>query len=207
MNSSIRYKYIPHFLIISSYAFGIFCIQLEMWPWLANLSWFQMLLSAGLLLYTYPLQDKSSIFKFFIASYLVGLLVEIVGVQTGVIFGEYSYGTVLGWKILETPLVIGVNWFIVTYTINQLISKFNLNYLVHSALAASVITALDYLIEPDAIRLGMWTWIEKTIPIKNYIAWWIVSFGLSYYYFNLKLKNHSFALLVLSMMVLFFVIK
>jgi putative membrane protein len=178
-----------------------------MWPWLANLSWFQMLLSAGLLLYTYPLQDKSSIFKFFIASYLVGLLVEIVGVQTGVIFGEYSYGTVLGWKILETPLVIGVNWFIVTYTINQLISKFNLNYLVHSALAASVITALDYLIEPDAIRLGMWTWIEKTIPIKNYIAWWIVSFGLSYYYFNLKLKNHSFALLVLSMMVLFFVIK
>ncbi|HMP29370.1 MAG TPA: carotenoid biosynthesis protein, partial [Saprospiraceae bacterium] len=149
-------KILPYFLIISSYVFGIICIQFAVWPQLVNLTWFQMMLSCGLILYTYPQTNKNSILIFFIVSYFVGFIVEIIGVQSGLLFGTYYYGEVLGWKILDTPIVIGINWFLVTYAVNQLVDFLKLNKLGHSFVAASAITALDYLIEPDAIKLGMW---------------------------------------------------
>jgi putative membrane protein len=200
-------QYIPLFLIVSSYSFGIACIQLGMWPWLVNVSWFQMLLSASLLVYTYPDGDRNHILRYFVVSFIVGFLVEVLGINTGVIFGEYTYGDVLGWKILGTPPVIGVNWFLVTYAINQLVDIVKLNKISHASIAATLITSLDYLIEPDAIRLGMWTWVEETIPIKNYIAWWVVSFGLSYYYTTFQFQKHTFSYWVIGLMTLFFLIK
>ena len=35
---------------------------------------------------------------------------EAVGVRTGAIFGAYSYGDVLGARLLAVPPVIGFNW-------------------------------------------------------------------------------------------------
>jgi putative membrane protein len=138
---------------------------------------------------------------------VVGFVVEILGINTGVIFGDYTYGDVLGWKIAGTPPVIGVNWFLVTYAINQLVDIAKIKKILHASIAATLITSLDYLIEPDAIRLGMWTWTEETIPIKNYIAWWVVSFGLSYYYTTFQFQRHTFSYWVIGLMTLFFLIK
>lgn len=41
---------------------------------------------------------------------LVTLLVEVIGVATGRVFGVYRYGAVLGWKLAGVPFVIGFNW-------------------------------------------------------------------------------------------------
>ena len=45
----------------------------------------------------------------FVVTYLVGFFVEVLGVNTGFPFGEYEYGSVLGPKVFETPLMIGLN--------------------------------------------------------------------------------------------------
>ena len=44
-------------------------------------------------------------------------------------------------------------------------------------MAASLMTAMDFLIEPVAIRAGWW-WSAGDIPISNYVTWWIVAFAL-----------------------------
>ena len=44
--------------------------------------------------------------------YFLGYIIEFIGVYTGFLFGEYSYGSVLGFKFFETPLIIGLNWLI-----------------------------------------------------------------------------------------------
>lgn len=50
----------------------------------------------------------------FIASFLV----EAVGVNTGMIFGSYSYGSALGPRLWNTPVIIGLNWFVLIYCTN-----------------------------------------------------------------------------------------
>ncbi len=199
-------KYIPSFLVISSYLFGIVCIKLGYYPELVNLTWFQMLLTASVLIYVQWKNNNSGFYRFLAISYFVGFIVEVAGINTGVIFGEYTYGNVLGWKSWGTPWMIGVNWFIVTYVVNQFISQWQLNIYLHSIVAAFFITALDYIIEPTAIELGMWTWASNIIPLKNYVAWFVVSLGLSYYYHLQKLPIKYISYIVLGLMILFFVV-
>ena len=73
---------------------------------------FNLLLSFALLIWTQT--EKSLHFIiFFIACFLVGVVVEIIGINTGVLFGDYTYGKVLGYQFKNVPLLIGINWFII----------------------------------------------------------------------------------------------
>ena len=47
--------------------------------------------------------------------FAVGVSVEIMGINTGILFGDYTYGDVLGFKLRDVPVLIGVNWFIIIY--------------------------------------------------------------------------------------------
>ena len=51
-----------------------------------------------------------NLIKTVIVVFFIGLFIEILGVNFKVIFGEYSYGETLGFKILNTPIIIGLNW-------------------------------------------------------------------------------------------------
>lgn len=42
------------------------------------------------------------------------MLAEILVVSYGIIFGNYKYGEILGYKVLGVPLIIGINWCILT---------------------------------------------------------------------------------------------
>ena len=55
-----------------------------------------------------------------------GISVEFLGVNYGLLFGEYSYGKNLGPKLFEVPILIGMNWVILTVisgSISNYISK------------------------------------------------------------------------------------
>jgi putative membrane protein len=206
MNSKKKY-YIAIALILSSYLFGTICIQLGVWPYLANFTWFQMLLSAGLLFWIEDDRDKIKLFQFFIPSYLIGYMVEVLGINTGVIFGNYEYGKALGVKLFDTPLMIGVNWFILCYVANDLLDRLKLPKLLHLLLAAALITATDYIIEPDAIRHNMWNWFGEDVPLKNYIAWYIVSLVIGVFYLWIKPSNSRLSFVLYACMLIFFLLR
>ena len=62
-----------------------------------------------LLILNHDLSDKKSKIGLMLI-FLFGLIVELLGVNYGLFFGDYSYGDNLGSKIYGVPYVIGFNW-------------------------------------------------------------------------------------------------
>ncbi|WP_086047925.1 carotenoid biosynthesis protein [Hugenholtzia roseola] len=177
------------------------------------------LLFASSILFLFHQKWEQKFFLFSLLCFSTGYAVEVLGVHTGLIFGTYWYGETLGFKILEVPLTIGLNWFVLTYCFNFLVSlifnrlknredNLNKKLIVLKALfAASFMVGLDYWIEPIAIRYDFWQWSENIVPLQNYIAWWIVSFFLSYVYHKKEIQaKNLLALSLLFAQILFFVI-
>lgn len=105
------------------------------------------------------------------ALFIGGMTIEILGVQTGAIFGGYKYGEVLGPKILGVPLVIGLNWMTLIISTFSILKRRKLPNWSIPIFAALIIVAFDYLLEPTAIKYGWWTWDNIQVPVQNYIAW------------------------------------
>ena len=140
-----------------------------------------------------------------VIAYLVGFWIEVVGINTGLIFGEYAYDSALGFKVFDTPLMIGVNWAMLILSIGAVFSRLNTNWIVKALIAAMAMTALDYLIEPVAIAYDFWHWKTESIPLQNYLAWLVTSFGLFVVYFRLRFdKENPLAVIVLAMQIAFF---
>lgn len=108
--------------------------------------------------------------------FALGFLVEVIGVSTGVLFGEYTYGATLGFKLFETPLMIGVNWILLSLASFGISSFFLKKQLPIILLSSLLMVLMDVLIEPIAISLDFWTWALGDIPLQNYVMWFFVSF-------------------------------
>ena len=135
----------------------------------------------------------------------IGFFIEVIGVKTGLLFGVYHYGDSLGLKWLNVPLVMGINWILLSLIGFGLVNKYDTNVIVKSSLAALLIVLLDILIEPIAIQLDYWTWQNNEIPLQNYVMWFIVSFSIQVIinYSKIKIDFKSSALM-LTLQLLFF---
>ena len=134
-----------------------------------------------------------------------GFFIEVVGVNTGLIFGNYSYQTTLGWKLFETPLIIGVNWMLLTGAAVFSVESKIKSKIVIALFSAFLLLALDILIEPVAMQYDFWTWDQNIVPLKNYVAWFGISFFLCYLltYFKGESKNNLAPYLLILQFVFF----
>ena len=120
--------------------------------------------------------------------YLFGFFLELAGVQSGLIFGQYTYGATLGPKIWGTPLIIGINWAMLVYASVSISNSYFEQFptIVKAAIGASLMVLLDIFIEPVAVKYDFWSWasapMNKLIvaPLENYIVWWLAAFLLNY---------------------------
>lgn len=111
----------------------------------------------------------------FVFILLGGFFIEAIGVQTGFPFGMYEYGSIMGPRIFNTPLIIGLNWLMLAYGAYYFSDKLPIPQWL-KPLAGSILMVLyDILLEPMAIKLEMWNWTEIKVPIQNYISWFIIS--------------------------------
>ena len=114
-------------------------------------------------------------------TYAFTFLLEAAGVASGAVFGEYHYGTTLGWAWRGVPVVIAFNWLLV---INGSICLARrvvpglpvfLRQLVAALLTGLLAVLFDVILEPVAIRLGYWQWLGGAVPGQNYLAWFIIA--------------------------------
>lgn len=182
-----------------------------------------LLLMALLLIFTQ--QNKSiGFWIFFISCFVIGIGVEIIGISTGFIFGNYVYGDVLGKKVMAVPLIIGINWFIIIYccgtSIHMLLTRMldkisngmpqprpvlkTLSIIIDGATLAVI---YDLLMEPAAVKLGYWIWKGDAIPLYNYICWFLIScvLLLVFHYTSFN-KENKFAVNLLLIQAIFFLI-
>ena len=170
-----------------------------------HLSYFNLILSFIILIIAR--NDKSIAFWRFIGfAFLIGMAVEWIGVHTGLLFGDYYYGKNLGYKFFGVPLVIGINWAMLTVVSASIINKINTKVIVKILLGALVMTFFDMIMEPVAIKSDFWHWKDEIIPLFNYVCWFLISLVLQiiYFRFNLVESNKVHNLLLLCM-TLFFV--
>jgi putative membrane protein len=169
-----------------------------------SLSFFNLLLSFSILLLGRNSQNGQFIL-FLILCYLTGMSVELIGTKTGMLFGNYTYGSNLGTKISGVPLVIGVNWGILVVTAASIVNHLKTSLLVKVVASALLMTLLDVLMEPVAVESDFWNWTDGNIPFYNFVCWFLISLPLQGIYFKFKLveSNKVFDALFIILTVFF----
>ena len=140
------------------------------------LSPINLMLSAGLIVATSQ-QTKWTFYRSLFIAAIMGFCLEVVGVKTELIFGSYSYGNSLGFKVLNVPLLIGLNWSILLYCTAQLCKL--KNPIINGLFGALLMVVLDFFIEQNAAKFDFWHWKANIIPLQNYVAWFFISFLLN----------------------------
>lgn len=195
----------------------------------SNKTWFventplNLCLMAALLFYTQE-QINKAFFGFAIIAFVIGMITEMIGVNTGYLFGNYTYGSVMGYKVLGVPLLIGVQWFVTVYCCGIVMHQLH-NWIENKYAAQGVIlspkiqtlslvidgallaTLFDFIMEPVAMQLGFWQWQNNQIPFFNYACWFGISLFLLFIFKLLPIQKHNhFALHLLIVQTLFFLI-
>lgn len=192
--------------ILVFHAVGLVGFLLPTWhPYFLKLVPFHLLLMFLIIIFTYHHKFKP-LFYFILGTFLCGYLVEVLGVKSGLIFGGYYYGNTLGIQLFSVPLLIGINWVILIYSVGQMMRQFKIrNTTVAALIGGLFMIGIDYFIEPVAMKLNFWQWDWKEIPLQNFISWYIVSVILLKFYFamQLKLQKHVGLVMYFTQLVFF----
>ncbi len=143
-----------------------------------------------LLIFNVPLLTNGGKFLFVIA-FTVGMLMEILGISTGDIFGVYEYGNNLGIKILGVPIMIGVYWAVLVIVTSHMAQSIFKNIYTASVFGALLMVSLDFLMEQMASNFDFWHFENGLAGIHNYISWFLISLFLQVlaYHFLPKYKG------------------
>ena len=223
MRTKIILSNVALFIVLLFHISGVIGILFSPYQdWFIQNTPLNLLLMTLLLIITQK-QKNIAFFLFFTIAFLVGFTAEIIGVNTSFLFGHYQYGVVLGVKYFGVPLLIGINWFIIIYCTgviaNQLYEWSNkkladtnaevkpvvrfISFIIDGALLA---TMFDFIIEPVAVKMGFWHWLENgEIPFYNYACWFFISLLLLTVFRLLPFdKNNRLAVHLFIVQVLFF---
>jgi putative membrane protein len=131
---------------------------------------------------------------FILIVFWLGYIAEWIGVHKGWLFGHYSYGETLGVKLSAIPVMIGVNWFILTYATGVTMQRSRLRSPFFRILTgAALLVLLDVLIEPIAVKFDYWQWNAGSIPIKNYVCWFLIGAVMLYVFELFRFKKQDIA--------------
>lgn len=161
-------------------------------PYFIKMVPFHLLLMFAVIIFSYNANVKR-LALFVCGVFLCGFLVEVLGVNTGKIFGSYYYGTTLGYKLAAVPLLMGVNWVILIFSVGQMMKSLKIrNTILASLLGGLFLITLDFFLEPVAMKFDYWHWDNHQIPGQNFVAWFIVSIILLKFYYALDLKQQKY---------------
>lgn len=185
---------------------------------------FNLLISLLLLFWTGP-NRQAGFWIFFIVAAIIGFGSEAIGINTGKLYGLYRYTHNLGPMWLGVPLIIAVNWFIVTYcvasTVHALFHKLSAGlpegapktspWLKFTSVVidgATLAIFFDWIMEPVAVKLGYWQWLENgSIPAFNYISWFVISMTILICFELLQFnRRNKFAVNLLLIQIMFFLL-
>jgi len=212
-------KYSPLFIALLFHVTGLLGILFTPYSeWFIN-NTPVVLLMMFLLLSNSQIKSFKAYILFSSIAFITGMVTEIIGVNTGLLFGNYQYGQVLGPKIYGVPFLIGLNWFVIVYCSGALLTKglellqqklnIKMNRFLSSILVviggATIATCFDFIIEPVAVKLHFWSWKNGQIPLLNYLCWFSISAILLVVKMYFKtIRINAFAINLLIIQTLFF---
>lgn len=149
--------------------------------------WFIFIVLVGF----YPIRTQAQILLF-LSIAVVGFFAEVLGVASGKIFGEYAYGENLGFKIADVPIIIGINWailsFVCTSLANYVVTK---SIYLKTILASGFMILFDIFIEHSAPTFDFWEFELSPVPLQNYISWFILALIFNYAVLKMNFKSDT----------------
>jgi uncharacterized membrane protein len=144
---------------------------------------------------------------FVLVSSLIGFGVEVLGTNTGYVFGgKYTYGDFLGDKVLGVPIVVPLVWFVISYITFSLSfpkvganRKWGFNFVIPIALASFGAMAWDLMVDPMFSTYGYWTWESNSsttlelsgVPVTNFFGWFVVIFAMLAVFLGVSIYTSS----------------
>ena len=139
------------------------------------------------------------------AVFFIGFMAEWLGVKFGFLFGDYSYGANLGMKLDDVPIIMGINWVILSLASRGIIQRFFKLPVMKILVSSVLMVSLDILIEPLAPQLDYWSFDTMVAPLSNYIGWLIYSILIQSLLELVQFKGHfKISLHILIIQLLFF---
>jgi putative membrane protein len=158
-----------------------------------------------LLILSHDLSNKKSKIGLMLI-FLFGLIVELLGVNYALFFGDYSYGANLGSKIYGVPYVIGFNWVLLIIATGSVSDKLIKGKEIYKIIFASFLMVLiDLLMEKSAPKLDFWEFVISPVPFSNYLWWFIFSLCFQYIFFKtVKTREYYLSSNILVIQFIFF---
>ncbi|WP_299367795.1 carotenoid biosynthesis protein [Winogradskyella sp.] len=185
---------------------GIFGVLSEYENWFLSLTPLSLLLSFIIIIWHVKPYDSKLIFAIAIPFFL-GFITEALGVNYGLIFGNYAYGENLGIKVFGVPLMICINWALLTMATADAAKLISKNLLLSSLIGAALMTGLDVILEISAPRFDFWEFENGEVPLQNYSGWLVTAFIAHLGYQSFKVKtNKTISIHVLISIIVFFTV-
>lgn len=183
---------------------GIIGVSLGYLDWFISKTPLNLIIILVLISINFPIDTKKKIWVTFVF-FCTGMLAEWIGVHYGFLFGEYSYGNNLGFKIDDVPILIGINWVILTLSTAAISAYLFQNRIVKIIAGALLMVGLDFFIEVVAPRFDFWSWTSIDAPLRNYLAWFLIAVFLHSIYDKSRIKgDFTFSLHLYLAQLLFF---
>lgn len=157
-----------------------------------------LLLISALLLFASHSQLNTRFVAYALVVFVSGFIIQWTGVETGRVFGYYFYGNSLGYKLWDVPVIIGLNWLMLSYcssvAVIRLVTK---SPFIRSAfftrtaafivplIAAALMLLVDLFLEQAAPLYDFWYWKGQLVPFQNYTAWFAFAFAFNYLFYKL----------------------
>lgn len=135
---------------------------------------FTLLLVIGIVFYFHH-QWNNKTFIVFASIILLSFLLEMIGVSTGKLFGNYQYDNGLGLKLFDTPIIIGLNWLFLVYASQSIASRISQKSISKIVIGATLMVTYDLLMEWVAPTMNMWHFTTPYPPIENFVTWFMAA--------------------------------
>jgi len=161
---------------------------------------FTLIAVGALLTWGIPSRTKGGLAMFAV---ILGYVVEVIRVHAT---NNLTYGDILGFKPLGSPLFMGIMWFLVTLSIWHIVNFGYLNNIYKFILAGVLIVMFNLILEQFGTTYNLWAWRGGQTPLLSYVFWLVISELLFYLYYRFanKFLPNIFIATLLPIMALFF---
>ncbi len=172
--------YLSIFLFPFSLYFVAFDKLPETWAFTSSVS--LILFSILIFIWAALNVSWSRAFSQFFLIVLSAIGIELLGVHTGIPFGQYTYTDALSYSVYGVPILIGLAWYLVVVSSYGLVLKLfrgKASPLLLALFASIFVLAFDIVLEPFATSVfNYWIWEGNVIPKSNYVSWFVFGFCL-----------------------------
>ena len=157
---------------------GIIGITIGFKDWFLTKTPLNLVICLLLFVLIFPINSIKRI-SLFLLFFVMGMFAEWLGVNYGLLFGDYVYGNNFGPKLDGVPWLIGCFWALLACITSAILSNLNIAAWGKAMLASGLMVVLDFLMEQNAPNFDFWQFNGHP-PLQNYITWFILGLLMQY---------------------------